>query len=401
MKKLALLLLLVSVFPALAAAAEVKNLKVGQEGDSAVATYDLVATAGEREAEVSVAIIIDGQRRTADRLRLSGDFGKNVKVGTGKRIVWEATADLPSNFDGELNWDVAAEVIARVNGTPITRAEADRATKVLIAQNRIPQNMDTEARKQAEDAALEQLINAEVAYQAGLKLEIQDLDKQVADKAAQGKARFPTAAEYETALKTNNITEDEVRKLIRKDIVIGRLLEQEVTGRITVTEAEIRTFYDENQDKFKQPMKYHARHILIGVNPDAPADDKRTARARAEAIRGKILAGEDFAALAKAESSCPSSSQGGDLGFFGKGEMVPPFEKAAEGLNPGEVSGVVETQFGYHIIKLVEKQEGGAMKLDTARENIRNYLKQQKTQKAATDYVSTLRSKAAVEKSAR
>jgi outer membrane protein len=110
MKKLIMILLLVTAFPALAAAAEVKNLKVGQEGGNAVATYDLVATAGEREAEVTVAIIIDGKRRTADQLNLSGDFGKNVKVGHGKRIVWNATADLPPGFDGELSWDVTAFV---------------------------------------------------------------------------------------------------------------------------------------------------------------------------------------------------------------------------------------------------------------------------------------------------
>jgi peptidyl-prolyl cis-trans isomerase A (cyclophilin A) len=106
LKKIAMLLLLVTALPALAAAAEVKNLKVSQSSDKAVAKYDLVATAGEQEAEVSVAIIIDNKRRTSDQLSISGDFGKGVKVGTGKRIVWNATADLPSGFDGEVKWDL-------------------------------------------------------------------------------------------------------------------------------------------------------------------------------------------------------------------------------------------------------------------------------------------------------
>jgi len=291
-----------------------------------------------------------------------------------------------------------ADVLARVNGTSITRAEVDRATQILLAQNRMPQNLDPDKRKQATDAALDQLINAEVVYQAGLKLEIKDLDKQVADKAAQGKAKFPTPAEYEAALKANNITDKEITELIRKDIVIGNLFEKEITSKIVVTEAEVKKFYDENQDKFKQPESYHASHILIGVKPEATPDEKQKAREKTEAIRKKILAGEDFAALAKAESSCPSSAQGGDLGFFGKGEMVPPFENATAALKPGEISGVVETQFGYHVIKLIEKKDGGVVKYDDAKDNIQNYLKQLKTQKAVNEYVAKLKSSAKIEK---
>jgi hypothetical protein len=87
---------------------EIKNLKVGQSGDKAVATYDLLGINGEKQADVIVAIIIDGDRRTAETLKLTGDFGKGVKVGPGKKIVWNAMADLPPDFDGELSWDVKA-----------------------------------------------------------------------------------------------------------------------------------------------------------------------------------------------------------------------------------------------------------------------------------------------------
>ena len=96
--------------------AEVKNLQVGQVGDNAVATYDLIGVGGVLEADVAVAIIIAGERRTSDRLSLTGDFGKAVKVGPGKKIIWNALADLPANFDGELSWDVKASVpTLRVN----------------------------------------------------------------------------------------------------------------------------------------------------------------------------------------------------------------------------------------------------------------------------------------------
>ena len=292
----------------------------------------------------------------------------------------------------------AADIVAKVNSTPITRVELDRAVQVLLAQNRITQKLDADAKKQAEDAALDQLINAEVAYQAGSKLEIKDLDKQIEDKAAQGKARFPSPKEYEAALKANNITEKDLLELIRKDIIIGNLFQKEIVGKITVSETDAKKFYDENLEKFKQPESYHASHILIGVKPEATAEEKQKAREKAEAIRKKIIAGDDFAALAKAESSCPSSKQGGDLGFFGKGEMVPPFEAATAALKPGEISGVVETQFGYHIIKLVEKKNGGTVKFDEVKGELENYLKQQKAQKAVSEYVASLRSSAKIEK---
>jgi len=291
-----------------------------------------------------------------------------------------------------------ADVLARVNGTPITRAEVDRATQILISQNRLPGNLDAAMKKQAEDAALDQLINAEVIYQEGMKLSIKDLDKLVADKAAQGKAKFPSPAEYEAALKANNLTEKDILELIRKDIVIGKVFETEVASKITVSDAEMKKFYDENKDKFKLPESYHASHILIGVKPDATPEEKQKAREKAESIRKKVLAGEDFAALAKAESTCPSSKQGGDLGTFGKGDMVPPFEEATAKLKPGEISGVVETQFGYHIIKLIDKKEGGTVSYDEAKKDIETYLKQLKTQQAIGELLTKLKGSAKIEK---
>lgn len=291
-----------------------------------------------------------------------------------------------------------SDILVKVNGTPITRAELDRATAILIAQNRNKQTLDAAAKKMLENAALDRLIDLEVAYQTGRKLEIKDLDKLIADKAAQGKARFPTTAEYEAALKTNNITEKEINELIRKDIIIGNLFEKEVVSKIVVSDADVKKFYDENQDKFKQPESFHASHILIGVKPEASPEGKKKAREKAEAIRQKIVGGADFAELAKTESSCPSSKQGGDLGFFSKDEMVPPFENAVRTLKPGEISTVVETQFGYHIIKLIEKKDGGIVKLDEAKESIKNYLKQLKSQKAVNEYVATLKSSAKIEK---
>lgn len=288
-------------------------------------------------------------------------------------------------------------VVAKVNGVAITQAEVDRAVKILLAQSKMQQPVPGEIMKKAEAAAMNQLIASELLYQAGVKTADKDLDKQVETQIAQRRAQFPSPVEYEKALKENNLTEKDLTVLMRKDIVINNLLQKEVAGKITVSEADVKKFYDDNKDKFKTEESVKASHILIGVDAKATADDKKKAKEKAEAIRKRLLTGEDFAAVAKKESTCPSASQGGDLGSFTKGQMVPEFEKAAFALKPGEISDVVETKFGYHIIKVQEKKPAGTVSFDEAKKNIEGYLKSQKTQKAVNEYLEKLRKEAKVE----
>ncbi|WP_243371966.1 peptidylprolyl isomerase [Geotalea sp. SG265] len=291
-----------------------------------------------------------------------------------------------------------ADPVAKVNGTIITRQDLDRAVKVLVAQNRLPQPLPPEQQKQAEDAALDQLISAELLYQAGQKSEIKDLDKQVEEKIGQNRAKFSSSAEFDKALKSVDMSEKDLKDFTRKDLVITTFIERDIVSKIKVTEADAKKFYDDNADKFKQEESVRASHILIGADAKAGDEDKKKAREKAEGILKKIKAGEDFATLAKAESTCPSSKQGGDLGTFAKGQMVAPFEKAAFALKPGEVSDVVETQFGYHIIKLAEKKEAGMVKFDDVKSKIIDYLKSQKIQKDVSDYLAELKKTAKTEK---
>ncbi len=192
--------------------------------------------------------------------------------------------------------------------------------------------------------------------------------------------------------------EKDLKEFTRKDIVITTLIEKDIVAKINISDADAKKFYDENSEKFKQDESVKASHILIGVDAAASAEDKKKAKEKADGILKKIKAGDDFAALAKSDSTCPSSKQGGDLGLFSKGQMVAPFEKAAFALKPGEVSDVVETQFGYHIIKLTEKKEAGTTKFDDVKTKIVDYLKNQKIQKGIGDYLAELKSKAKIEK---
>lgn len=289
-----------------------------------------------------------------------------------------------------------SDTIVKVNGTIITRAEMDRAMKAFSAQNQMGQQPPDS--KSAEDAVIEQLVSAELLYQAGTKLGVPDLDKQVADKTAQGKAKFKTEAEYENALESAGLTPKALEELLRKDIVINNLVVKEIVPKATVSDADARKFYDENIDKFKRPEQINASHILCKVDPKASAEEKKKAKEKAASLLKEIKGGKDFAELAKTNSDCPSSKQGGDLGLFGKGQMVPAFETAAFALKPGEVSDVVETQFGYHIIKVTEKKDAGTAKFEEVKDRIMDYLNNQKIQKGVLDYIAQLKEKAKIEK---
>ena len=290
-----------------------------------------------------------------------------------------------------------SDPIVKVNGAVITRSEMDRALKVMLAQNQQQaQNLPPEVMKQAEAATLDRLVAAELLYQEGAKRDIKDLDKQVETKFAQNKSRY--GADFEKALKSADVTEKELMEYTRKDIVINNLIQAEVAPKVTVSDDEAKKFYDDNIERFKQEESVRASHILMGVDQKASAEEKQKAKEKAEDILKKLKEGADFAELAKKESTCPSSAQGGDLGFFNKGQMVPSFEAAAYSLKPGELSGVVETQFGYHIIKTTEKKEATTTKFEEVKEKLKEYLKGQKMQKAVTDYVASLKEKAKIEK---
>jgi len=290
-------------------------------------------------------------------------------------------------------------VLAKVNGVAITRGDRDRALQEILAQGggRGGQQPTPEMMPQMEKAALDQLINIEVLYQKGKKLTVKDLEQKVDEKVGQTRKQFSSEADFEKALKGANITEKKLKDLARRNIVIDNLMQKEVFSKITVTEADAKKFYDDNPDKFKMPERTQASHILISADQKATPEDKKKAKEKAEAIRKRVAKGEDFAAVAKAESNCPSAAKGGDLGYFGKGQMVPEFEKAAAALKLGELSDVVESPFGYHIIKVMDRKPADTVKFADVKDKIEDYLKSQKAQKPMTDYVDKIKKEAKVE----
>jgi peptidyl-prolyl cis-trans isomerase C len=177
-------------------------------------------------------------------------------------------------------------------------------------------------------------------------------------------------------------------QLFTDNFLANEFLKREVAQKITVPEDELKSYYESHKEEFKTPEMARASHILIKVNPSASAEEKKAAKEKAEVILKKIRNGEDFAKLASEFSDDPGSKiKGGDIGFFSRGRMVKPFEDAAFSLKPGEVSGIVETQFGFHIIKLEEKKDAGIENFDAVKERISQKLLQERIKTKVTEFI--------------
>jgi peptidyl-prolyl cis-trans isomerase D len=179
--------------------------------------------------------------------------------------------------------------------------------------------------------------------------------------------------------------QDEFRQPDRVELAYVVFPNAHYEASIDIPEAEVKEYYDGHQQEFHQEEQVRARHILIRVDEGADEPTKTAARQRAEDILAKAKAGEDFAKLATEHSEDSSSSRGGDLGFFRRGLMVPPFEEAAFAMKPSEISGVVETQFGYHIIRIEERTEEGTRPLAEVAGEITAKLKQQRAQDTVSE----------------
>lgn len=293
----------------------------------------------------------------------------------------------------------AEQKVAVVNGAVINQAEFDnemnRVLERLQRTGRFPNALElSQIRKQV----LENIIARELLYQEsqkkGVKVDQKEIDEQVAGL----KGRFPSEAEFKKALSTMNLTEAALRSQLERDLAIRKLLDDQIGDNVAVSEKETRAYYDGNLETFKKPEQVRASHILIKVEPGADEAKKAEAKTKIESLQTKLKKGEDFGALAKEYSEGPSGPKGGDLGFFGRGQMVKPFEEAAFTMKPGQVSGMVETRFGYHLIMVTERTPEGTLPYEEVKDRLEQYLQQQKVQEAIAAYVETLKGKAKIER---
>ncbi len=289
--------------------------------------------------------------------------------------------------------------VAVVNGSVINRADFNREMgRVLQRLSSKGKPLSDSRVSEIKKEVLENLINSELLYQESQKQGITVDEVAVNEQLRKLKERFPSEAEFKSALSKANLSEDAVKSQLKRGMAIQRFIDNQFVQKSKVSDKESRAYYDSHPDLFKQPEQVRASHILIKVDPGADESQKVEARKKMEKIQGKVQKGEDFAALAKEFSEGPSSAKGGDLGYFRRGQMVKPFEEKAFALQPGEVSDIVETQFGYHLIKVMDKKPETTIAYEDIKDRLKQHLKREKVQKDLKLYVEKLKEKAKVER---
>ncbi|HEV57790.1 MAG TPA: hypothetical protein ENN87_09905 [Phycisphaerales bacterium] len=299
------------------------------------------------------------------------------------------------------------KVFATVNGVKITAGQVEPVLEQFVQRqlaslgpigSALPPDALIKLKERARPRVVEMFVEQElVSEQIKAKnIEVTDeqLDAHIGKLLADNEV---TLEDVKKDLERNGQTLEEFRKQMRTNLGVERLVEGEMKGKVEpIDEAAAKKFYDENPGQFTVPEQVRASHILIKTEGLDEAG-KQEARTRIQDILAKVKAGEDFAELAKTYSGCPSSSQGGDLDFFDRTRMVPEFAEAAFKLKVGEISDIVETKFGYHIIKVTDHKDPETVTFESQKENIIENLTQRQQVEFWNQYRQQLKAKAQIE----
>ena len=290
-------------------------------------------------------------------------------------------------------------VVAKINGTPVSREDllqASQAVQIRLAQQGRPVQPSVGFYRQVLDEVIGIVLLQQDAKASGVTATDQEIQQQLAAR----KGAFPDEATYKKALTEAGLTEEKLRQQMRDQIAVQKYLQNRFAQAGNVTDQATRDFYDKNKAKIQAPERVRVRHILIRFDPDKGSpSDKEKAREKATSLLKRAQEGEDFAKLASEYSEDPGSkARGGELDWVTQGQMVPTFEQAAFALKkPNDLSPVVESQFGFHIIQLLERQGAGTLPYEQVKGRIGQLLQQQQAQQQLAARVRELRSKAKVE----
>ncbi len=288
------------------------------------------------------------------------------------------------------------DIVARVNGEDVKKTELDLAVKSLEDRARSP--VPAEQRDAVYRQVLDRIIGFHLLVQEAKARNVIAPPWEVDSQVEQIKKQFPSEQAFAEMLKARGVTVEQLRADTAQTIAVNAMLKTELEPKITVSEADSKTFFDQNRPRFRQEDSVHASHILIRTPEQADAPAKAKAKTQTDDLLAQLKKGADFAELAKKFSQDPGSApNGGDLGFFSKGRMVPAFEEAAFGLKPGQTSGVVETPFGYHIIRVSEAKAGRDLEYAEVKAQIEEYLKAQMRDQKSQEFVDQLRAKSKVQ----
>lgn len=288
-------------------------------------------------------------------------------------------------------------VVATVGGIPITEYELARGVSRIMPLNVSFHGTITQEKvDEISEKALAGLIEQAYKVRYALAEEISVDNAAVEEVIKPHRAKFNSDEEFREALGGEGL--NGYRATVYRKLLAEKAEDIAVESRVTVSEEDVRSYYEENKHTFLRPKQYKASHILVKVDPSSNKEELAVLKERAEGLLEQAKSGEDFYNLAYYNSDDRSKYVGGDLGYIHKGRTVEPFEEAVLKLQVGEVSDLVKTRFGFHIIKLTDVQEETQLSYDQMKAKIREKLEKKQRDAYFDEWMSSLKSQYQVQR---
>jgi peptidyl-prolyl cis-trans isomerase SurA len=330
--------------------------------------------------------IVYGRGRRNRRLLVGLLLVVSLGVGAG-RNVWAQTDQIVDGIAAVVNDDIVT----------ISEVREIMALELENLRQRYSGRALQGPAKELYHRTLMNLVSLRLQLERARKLNLQVNDEDVAYHIdALKKQNQISNEQLEQMLQSRGLTVEVYREQVREGLLVSKVVNAEVRSRLIILDTELQEVYQQRQERYKVAGELTVSHILFLVSPQASEQEVEQARQKALEVLQKLRAGGDFATLARQYSDGPSADQSGLLGTFRAGELLPGFEEAAAKLKPGEISDIVRTRIGFHIIRVESRKDGGHQPFEAVREEIKSELLQTKTEQKYQEWLESLRQSAYV-----
>jgi PPIC-type PPIASE domain. len=290
------------------------------------------------------------------------------------------------------------DIAVNVDGKYLTKSQLEKEIIELMElyKDKIPKDKTKEIQANMKKQLVENFIIRTVLENEIEKRKIQATEKEINQSIEQIKESLPPGKKIADFLKENRLTKEKFNEDIAFTIKVKQLVQIDLGNKAKPSSKEISKFYNENKDKFVAQESVHVRHILIAIDKDDDEKTKAEKKSKIEDLHKQLIDGAAFAEVARKNSDCPSKENGGDLGIIKKGETVQQFEDAAFSQEKNVIGPVISTEFGHHIIQVIDHDKGKTITLADAKKEISDYLEQQKQAEAFNSLVKKLRDNAKI-----
>lgn len=289
------------------------------------------------------------------------------------------------------------KVVAVVNGVDLHESELNQEIGIIMPMNQsFHGRLSDEKMNKIRSEALKNLVDSELRAQDAGQKAIKIPSTVISAEMDRISQNFKSKDEFVTAYKASGFTEKSLSKMVERRLLAEKIRLAEVDGKVTITPEKVKSYYTDNVSRYSKPEEFRASHILVKVDPSSTTDQRSKLRVRADELLKRVSNGEPFENVAANESDDPSRIKGGDLGYFHLGQAVAEFEDALVKLKVGETSKVVETIYGFHIIRLTDRRSARQVPFDEIQDKINKDLVESEKKQLLEEWMGNLYRKAKI-----